>query len=207
MHAIVFVGRVHDHMTWDNTKKRSHVVKHCVNRYHDDVINGNIFRVTGHLCGEATGPGEFPTQRPVTRSFDVFFDLRLNKRLRKQLWGWWFETLSCPLWRHCNMKMRSVWNQIMAECRLDGKLVLRNQRWPRSTASWQLLSLGHNTFNSLRSCDAYRYVPLSHYAIIGSNKLVAYWSLSHYLNQCWIMVGHLGPLLLTWFNFNPSMDK
>ena len=38
--------------------------------------NGNIFRVTGHLCGEFTGPGEFTTQRPVTRSFDVFFDLR-----------------------------------------------------------------------------------------------------------------------------------
>ena len=37
--------------------------------------NGNIFRVTGHLCGEFTGPGEFPTQRPVTQSFDVFFDL------------------------------------------------------------------------------------------------------------------------------------
>ena len=46
--------------------------------------NGNIFRVTGPLCGEFTGPGEFPTQRPVTRSFDVFFDLRLNKRLSKQ---------------------------------------------------------------------------------------------------------------------------
>ena len=68
--------------------------------------NGNIFRVTGHLCGEFTGnspvPGEFPAQRSVTRSFDVFFDLRLNKRLSKQSWGWWFETLSCPLWRHCN---------------------------------------------------------------------------------------------------------
>ena len=35
--------------------------------------NGNIFRVTGPLCREFTGPGEFPTQRPVTRSFDVFF--------------------------------------------------------------------------------------------------------------------------------------
>ena len=46
--------------------------------------NGNIFRVTGPLCGEFTGPGEFPTQRPVTRSFDVFFDLRLNKRLSEQ---------------------------------------------------------------------------------------------------------------------------
>ena len=64
--------------------------------------NENIFRVTGHLCGEFTGPGEFPTQRPVTRSFDVYFDLCPNKRLSKQWWGWWFETLSCSLWRHRN---------------------------------------------------------------------------------------------------------
>ena len=64
--------------------------------------NGNIFRVTGPLCGEFTGPGEFPTQRPVTGSFDVFFDLRLNKRLSKQPWGWWFETPSWSLWRQCN---------------------------------------------------------------------------------------------------------
>ena len=64
--------------------------------------NGNIFRVTGPLCGEFTGPGEVPTQRPVTRSFDVFFDLHPNKRLSKQWWGWWFETQSCPLWRHRN---------------------------------------------------------------------------------------------------------
>ena len=34
--------------------------------------NANIFRVTGTLCGEFIGPGEFPSQRPVTRSFDVF---------------------------------------------------------------------------------------------------------------------------------------
>ena len=49
--------------------------------------NGNIFRVA---------------QRPVTRSFDVFFDLNLTKPLSKQWWGWWFETPSCPLWRHRN---------------------------------------------------------------------------------------------------------
>ena len=64
--------------------------------------NGNIFRVTDHLCGEFTGPGDFPTQRPVTRSFDVYFDLRPNKWLSKQSWGWWFGTLSCSLWRHRN---------------------------------------------------------------------------------------------------------
>ena len=41
-------------------------------------------------------------QRPVTRSFDDFFYLHPNKRLSKQWWGWWFETPSCPLWRHRN---------------------------------------------------------------------------------------------------------
>ena len=34
--------------------------------------------------------------------FNVFFDRRLNKRLSKQSWGWWSETPSCSLWRHCN---------------------------------------------------------------------------------------------------------
>ena len=55
------------------------------------------------ICaGNSPVPGEFPAQRPVTRSFDVFFDLRLNQRLSKNSWGWWFETLPRPLWRHCN---------------------------------------------------------------------------------------------------------
>ena len=56
------------------------------------------------ICvGNSPVPGEFPAQRPVTRCFDVLFDLRLNKRLSKHSWGWWFETLSRPLWRHCNV--------------------------------------------------------------------------------------------------------
>ena len=60
------------------------------------------------ICaGSSPVRGEFPTQRPVTRSFDVFFDLRMNKRLSKQSWGWWFETLSRPLWRHCNGILQS----------------------------------------------------------------------------------------------------
>ena len=55
------------------------------------------------LCaGNSPITGEFPAKRPVTPSFDVFCDLRLNKRLSKQSWGWWFDTPSRPLWRHCN---------------------------------------------------------------------------------------------------------
>ena len=67
--------------------------------------NGNIFRVTGPLCGEFTGPGEFPAQRPVTPNFDAFFDLRPNKRLSTLSWGWWFETPSWSLWRQCNVEI------------------------------------------------------------------------------------------------------
>ena len=52
--------------------------------------------------GNSPVTGEFPAQSPVTRNFDIFIDLRLNKRLSKQLWGWWFETPSRPLSRHCN---------------------------------------------------------------------------------------------------------
>ena len=69
---------------------------------HDDVITWKHFRVTGHLCRHSVVTAELPAQRPVTRSFDVFFDLRLNIRLSKQSWGWWFETLLRPWWRHCN---------------------------------------------------------------------------------------------------------
>ena len=75
---------------------------------HDDVIKWKTFPRNWPLCGEFTGPGEFPTQRPVTRSFDVFFDLRLNKRLSKQTWGWWFETQSWSLWRQCNVVYNSA---------------------------------------------------------------------------------------------------
>ena len=67
--------------------------------------NGNIFRVTGHLCGEFTGHQQIPRIKASEADFDVFFDLRLNKRLSKQLWGWWFGMPSYPLWRHCNVKM------------------------------------------------------------------------------------------------------
>ena len=88
--------------------------------------NGNIFRVTGPLCGEFTGPGVFPTQRPVTRSFDVFFDLRLNKRLSKHSWGWWFETLPWSLWRHHNVTCRWSCSALMNRRQHHSKLVLRS---------------------------------------------------------------------------------
>ena len=63
-------------------------------------------------AGNSPVPGEFPAQRPVTRSFDVFFDQHPNIRLSKQSLGWWFETTSSPLWRHCNGKQPEVYGQM-----------------------------------------------------------------------------------------------
>ena len=64
--------------------------------------NGNIFSVTGPLWGGFTGIRWIPLTKPVKRSFGVFFLLCLNKWLSKQSWGWWLETPSRSLWRHCN---------------------------------------------------------------------------------------------------------
>ena len=70
---------------------------------HDDVIQWKHFPRYWPYVGNSPVTGEFLAQRPVTRSFDVFFDLHLTKLLSKQPWGWWFETPSRPLWRHCNV--------------------------------------------------------------------------------------------------------
>ena len=73
--------------------------------------NGNIFRVTDHLCGEFTGPGDFPTKRPVTRSFDVFFDMRPNKRF-----GWVNTGEAGDLRRHrAHYDVIVMWNMFSME--------------------------------------------------------------------------------------------
>ena len=70
--------------------------------YHNDVINGNIVRVTGHLCGEFTGHRWIPRTKSSDAELWCFSDLPLNKRLSKPSWGCIFETPSRQLWRHCN---------------------------------------------------------------------------------------------------------
>ena len=65
--------------------------------------NGNIFRVTGPLCGELTGGSEFPPTKASDAEIWYIFDLPLYKRLSKQSEHRRFETPSHPLWRHCNV--------------------------------------------------------------------------------------------------------
>ena len=95
--------------------------------------NGNIFRVTGHLCGEFTDPRWIPRTKASDAGFDVFFDLRLNKQLRKQSRGWWYETLSRPLWRHCNEETAA--NVIVYTCNDSemGQYQVREITWHEVT--------------------------------------------------------------------------
>ena len=70
------------------------------------------------ICaGNSPVTGKFHAQRLVTRSSnDVFCEMHLNKRLSKQSWGWWFETPSHPLSRHCNVYMQWKFIYMTSKC-------------------------------------------------------------------------------------------
>ena len=70
---------------------------------HDDAIKWKHFpRYWPFVRGIHRSPVNSP-HKGQWRGALMFFYLRLNKWLSKQWWGWWFETLSCPLWRHRNV--------------------------------------------------------------------------------------------------------
>ena len=71
--------------------------------HHDDVVKWKHFpRHWPFVRGIHRSPVNSPHKGLWRGALRVFY-LRLNKRLNKQWCGWWFETLSCPLWRHCNV--------------------------------------------------------------------------------------------------------
>ena len=65
--------------------------------------NGDIFRVTGHLCGEFTGPRWIARTKASDAELWCFVWSASESTVRKLSWCWRFETLSCPLWRQCNV--------------------------------------------------------------------------------------------------------
>ena len=92
--------------------------------------------------------GEFPSQRPVTRSFDVSLICALNKRLSEQSWGWWFETPSQSLWRHCHEHklwqfqkrttktlIASCWPYYLMERRVWSRVLMVLCYWQRCVAA------------------------------------------------------------------------
>ena len=109
--------------------------------WHDDVIEWKHFpRYWPFVRGIDRSPVNSPYKGQWRGALMFSLICVWIHRLSKQSWGWWFETLSRPLWRHSNDHV--VWT-----CSL-----------------WHILRL-------------------------------------HCI--CW----RLGSPLLTWFNFNPSIDK
>ena len=62
--------------------------------------NGNIFRVTGPLCGEFTGHRWIPLTKATDAEHWCFLWSAPQQTLNNELRRWWFETQSRPLWRH-----------------------------------------------------------------------------------------------------------
>ena len=130
------------------------------------------------LCADnSTVTGEFSSQRPMTRSFDVFFDLCLNKRLSKQSWGWWFETPSRPLWRHCDDRRIIQFSDVHSFIHCKCLWLIKNRcMWyiVIYLICYILYVLSENWRNKI---VIYRY---NQQLVLGAIKTA-----SHYLKQCW----------------------
>ena len=75
---------------------------HILAGQHDDVIKGKHFpRYWPFVQGIHRSPVNSP-HKGQWRGALMFSLMRLIKQLSKHSRGWWFETLSSPLWRHCN---------------------------------------------------------------------------------------------------------
>ena len=110
----------------------------CVWLWHDDVIKCKHFpRYWPFVRGIHRSPVNSPHQGQWLGSLMFFFYLRLNKRLSIQSWGWWLETPSCPLWRHCN--------EII--------FIYRSHYYGPALTFWSSPGYGLNVF---ALCDAYR---------------------------------------------------
>ena len=69
----------------------------------DDVIKWKYFPRYWPFVREFTGHRWIPRTKASDAELWCFFSIgALNKRLSKQSWGWWFETPTLSLWRHCN---------------------------------------------------------------------------------------------------------
>ena len=86
-----------------------------------DSLMENIFRITGPMCGEFSGPRWIPLTKGQWRRALMFSLIcTLYKRLSKQSWGWWFETHS--LWRQCDA--------------LPEVILIFNSLWPCDMIWW-----------------------------------------------------------------------
>ena len=75
-----------------------------VDNLHDDVIKWRHFpRYWPFVRWIHRSPVNSPHKGQWRGALMFSLICALNKRLSKQSWGWWFQTPSCSLWRHCNV--------------------------------------------------------------------------------------------------------
>ena len=149
---------------WYDTHKCVSSTKDLRRNFMMTSSNGDIFRVTGLCVGKSPVTGEFSALRPATRSFYMFSLIcALNKRLSKQSWGWWFETQSRSLWRHCNVCQKL--NDVSASS-MRSRLVISDAKlaiaWvilfhPRKLDSTKIL-LGARQKRETRPCLSYHII-------------------------------------------------
>ena len=77
---------------------------HNGHEHHEDVIKWKHFPRYWPFVREIHQSPVNSLPKGEWREALVFSFICLNKRLNKQSRGWWFETPSRPLWRHCNDK-------------------------------------------------------------------------------------------------------
>ena len=142
----------------------------------DDVIKWKYFpRYWPFVWGIHRSPVNSPHKGPVTWNLDVFFDLHLNKRFSKQSWGWWFETSSCSLWRHCNASqgvsvvsfLENMIVDALAKPRdienLGGFSPLNSIYWGSVTVAFQMISDKISVWSVSRYVDSVGYIEQGDY--------------------------------------------
>ena len=75
--------------------------------FHDDVIKWKHFPRYWPLVRRIHRSQMNYPHKDQWRGALMFSLICLNKRLSKHSWGWWFETPSRSLWRHCNARLKT----------------------------------------------------------------------------------------------------
>ena len=87
--------------------------------------NGNIFRVTGYLCGEFTGHRWLTRTKACGAELWRFLWSADKKRVNKQSWGWWFATPSRSLLCHGN----AHWLDLIVFCTIQQIVGIYHHEW------------------------------------------------------------------------------
>ena len=75
---------------------------------YDDVIQWKHFPRYRPFAWGIHRPRWIPRTKDSDAELWCFLSSAPEWRLSKKSWGWWVETPSCPLWRHCNVNLCSL---------------------------------------------------------------------------------------------------